>query len=223
MTQRQADRHKPLQNRVLPTGEIVASSARGTLMGNRGILHDGNQRLGASRWTHQAWVTCVLDFKNRRREIMTPRHYTELFFLDEAVALAAGHRPCGECRRADYQSFRAHWNVAHGPVADLKTIDQHMHRDRVNRKRRQVRHSGLLDTLPNGAFILFENHPHLVWNDSLLRYSPHGYIQTLYRPDQIEVVVLTPHATLQVLKVGYVPSIHGSINQTLARELKSKQ
>src|SRR5688500_15168681 len=97
----------PLQNRVTPFGEIEAAPARGLFMGNRGILHDANQQLGRARWRHKSWVTCLLSFKDRRREVMAPRRYTELFFCDEAVALAAGHRPCAECRREDYERFRA--------------------------------------------------------------------------------------------------------------------
>ena len=97
----------PRQNRVLPTGEIIAHPARGRFMGNRGILHDASGHLGRSRWKLMGWVTCVLDFKGRQRTVMSPGTYTELFFHDEAVALAAGHRPCAECRRADYRAYRA--------------------------------------------------------------------------------------------------------------------
>lgn len=185
-------------------------------MGNRGILHDWDRCLGVSRWTHQAWVTCVLEFKNRHREIMAPRRYTELFFLDEAVALAAGHRPCGECRLEDYRRFRKYWDIAHGPATDLKSIDQQMHRDRVNRRREQVRHTAVLDNLPNGAFILFEGHPHLVWDDSLLRYTPRGYDRTFIRPRGGEVTVLTPLATLHVLRAGYMPAAPHAMSKTLS-------
>ena len=95
----------PLQNRVTPGGEIIADPARGTLMGNRGILHDAGQRLGVARWRHPHWIYCRLSFKGRRRAVMAPGRYTELFFLDEASALAAGHRPCYECRREDFLRF----------------------------------------------------------------------------------------------------------------------
>ena len=99
----------PLQNRVTPFGEIVVSAARGTLMGNRGCLHDAERRLTGRRWTTRAWVTCALSFNGRRRQLMTPGFYTELFFLDEATALAAGHRPCAECRRSAYRAFKERW------------------------------------------------------------------------------------------------------------------
>ena len=104
----------PLQNRVSPLGEIVATAERGGLMGNRGILHDRDRRLGVSRWKHPHWVCCRLAFLGRHRPVMTPGRYTELFFLDEATALAAGHRPCAECRRADYTRFLDAWTAAHG-------------------------------------------------------------------------------------------------------------
>ncbi|MGB8623555.1 MAG: hypothetical protein WCD16_12105, partial [Paracoccaceae bacterium] len=104
----------PLQNRVLPTGEIVVHPARADFMGNRGILHGGNRQLGTARWRHKTWITCLLSFKGRKRVPMTPGRYTELFFLDEAVALAAGHRPCAECRRADFLRYRDAWQAATG-------------------------------------------------------------------------------------------------------------
>jgi len=104
----------PLQNRVLPTGEIAAIPARGTLTGNRGIIHRDDKTLGTSRWSHHAWICCTLDWQGRKRPVMTGRNWTELFFLDESVAFAAGHRPCGYCRRAAYNAFVAAWDLAEG-------------------------------------------------------------------------------------------------------------
>ena len=98
----------PLQNRVTPFGELIATPARGTLMGNRGCLHDAQQRIRRT-FAVKRWIICVLEFKGRHRQVMAPGQYTELFFLDEATALAAGHRPCAECQRARYDLFRAHW------------------------------------------------------------------------------------------------------------------
>jgi len=123
-----------LQNRVLPTGEIAATPDRGTLMGNRGILQDNAQNLARRRWQHASWVTCVLRYKDWHREVMQPRNYTELFFLDEPTALAAGHRPCGLCRRPDFTRFKAQFNAANG-TETLAQIDRRMHRDRVTRHR----------------------------------------------------------------------------------------
>lgn len=197
-----------LQNRVLPTGEIVANPARGTLMGNRGILHDDHRRLGTSRWTHQAWVTCLLRFKGRKRPLMAPGRYTELFFLDEAAALAAGHRPCGECRRDDFNRFRAAWAAAQG-AGDLTTLDRHMHRARVTRTRQQVRHEADLATLPDGTFILHGGAPHVAWQNRLLRYTPAGYDMALARLEGT-ATVLTPGCTVTALAHGYRPALHPS-------------
>ena len=123
----------PLQNRVTPRGDIVATPARGTLTGNRGILHDAGRQLGAARWRHHRWICCRLDFKGRRRAVMAPGRYTELFFLDEATALAAGHRPCWECRREAFQDFQSAWRCAFGGADDVgaAAMDRILHRARV--------------------------------------------------------------------------------------------
>ncbi|WP_245639095.1 hypothetical protein [Rubellimicrobium mesophilum] len=120
-----------LQNRVLPTGQIVAIPIQGTFMGNRGILHRGDGTLGPARWRHPHWICCVLSFKDRHRPVMTPGHYTELFFHDEAVALAAGHRPCAECRRRDHLLFLEAWRLAHGERPKAAEIDRRLHATRV--------------------------------------------------------------------------------------------
>ncbi|KRS14568.1 hypothetical protein XM53_02315 [Roseovarius atlanticus] len=200
-----------LQNRVLPTGEIAATPERGTLMGNRGILHDDDRQLGKARWRHPHWVTCLLDFKGRRRALMQPRNYTELFFLDEPTALAAGHRPCGECRRPDFKRFVTLFHAANG-TATLAEIDRLMHRDRVTRTRRQVRHTAALETLPDGAFILHDDAPHLVWGNRLLRYTPGGYTATLPRSTRL-ATVLTPASTVATLAAGYRPAPPPSATQ----------
>ena len=127
----------PLQNRVTPAGEIIADPARGTLMGNRGILHDAQQRLGAARWRHRHWIYCRLAFKGRWREVMAPSRYTELFFLDEATALAAGHRPCCECQREDFRRFQAAWQQAFGHAASAGAIDRALHEARVEPRSRR--------------------------------------------------------------------------------------
>ena len=198
----------PLQNRVLPTGDIIATSKRGTLMGNRGILHDDHQRLTTRRWQHPHWVTCVLQFKDRRRLLMQPNRYTELFFLDEPTALAAGHRPCGECRRHDYARFKALFNTANGTSA-IADIDRKMHEDRVLRPRAQRRHIARADALPDGAFVLHDEAPHLVWESRLLRYTPAEYTAALPRPGG-EITVLTPACTVATLAAGYRPTPHPS-------------
>jgi hypothetical protein len=208
----------PLQNRVTPTGEIIADAARGTLMGNRGILHDADRRLGRARWRHPHWICCRLDFKGRRREVMAPRRYTELFFLDEATALAAGHRPCSECRRAEFRAFQAAWRRAFGIERDASApaIDRALHGTRAERSRRQIRFEAALDDLPDGAFALLPDDrstPLLVQGAHLLPWRPHGYGAPRPRP-AATCVVLTPRPTIAVLRSGYTPTLHLSASQT---------
>jgi hypothetical protein len=199
-----------LQNRVTPTSEIVADPARGSLMGNRGILHDAGQRLGIARWRHPHWIACRLAFKGRRRPVMAPRRYTELFFLDEPTALAAGHRPCCECRREDFRRFQAAWRRAFGDDGDARAgeIDRVLHRARVEpRTRRQIRFEAPLDDLPDGAFVLLPDDPTpcLVRGDRLEPWRPGGYGPPRPRRSG-SVSVLTPAPTIAVLRAGYVPS-----------------
>ncbi|MEO3413856.1 hypothetical protein AAFO92_04255 [Roseovarius sp. CAU 1744] len=199
----------PLQNRVLPTGEIAAQPWRGTLMGNRGILHDDRQHLKSARWTHPHWVTCVLKYKDWHRPVMSPRRYTELFFPDESCALAAGHRPCGLCRRPDYEAFRAAWAEAHGDNP-LDHDDRLLHAARVTRNRHHRRHEAQIATLPDGTFLWVDGAAHLLWSRQLLRYQAGGYIAALPRPPSGAVTVLTPEPTVAALAQGYRPMIHPS-------------
>ena len=195
----------PLQNRVLATGEIVADPARGLFMGNRGILHDAARQLGRARWKHKAWVTCVLQHKDWHRDVMTPGAYTELFFLDEAVALAAGHRPCAMCRNADYKAYRA----AAGLRGASKDMDAKMHTERAEaRSFRQRRHQADVSTLPDGAIYL-DSQPKLVWGDAVLPIAPCGY-GTRELPPSGTVTVLTPPTSLAALRAGYRPRLHPS-------------
>ena len=162
----------PLQNRVTPHGEIEADPARGDFMGNRGILHDANRQLGRRRWAHDNWIICYTAFRGRHRTVMSPRRYTELFFLDEAVALAAGHRPFYECRRHDYHAWTEAWRIAHRAAQPprAKEMDRALHLERIDRAtRRQKTWSCHLDDLPDGAFVAWEGAPHLVLGN---RFSP---------------------------------------------------
>ncbi len=193
----------PRQNRVLPTGEIVAHSARGLFMGNRGILHDGNAELGRARWRIRGWVTCLLSFKGRKQQVMAPGRYTQLFFHDEAVAMAAGHRPCAECRRADYRRFRDAAGIT-GPIGDF---DKHLHAARaIPRKFQQRRHVAEISSLPDGAFILGEDGAaRLIRGDALLPFRPGGYLAPEIRPSGGVVTVLTPKPFIRALSEGYAP------------------
>jgi hypothetical protein len=212
----------PLQNRVTPTSEIVADTARGTLMGNRGILHDARQRLGAARWRHPHWVCCRLAFQDRRRTVMAPGRYTELFFLDEATALAAGHRPCCACRREDFQVFQAAWRRAFGSRSDpsAAAIDRALHVARIEaRTRRQVRFAASLGALPDGAFVLLPEDPStplLILGDRLLPWRPSGYGRPRPRAAARRAQVLTPRPTIAVLRAGYAPALHPSAAAALA-------
>jgi len=175
-------------------------------MGNRGCLHDSDGELGVRRWRHQNWVCCLTEFRGRRRDPMPPGRWTALFFWDEAVALAAGHRPCGECRRQDYKRFMAAWRAAGLPGANPREIDRHLHRHRVTRRRQQVRFRARSHGLPDGAFVTVDGAGHMamllrrgqLWHLSLddSRYLPAG-------PAPDEVTVLTPQPMVQVLRAGY--------------------
>lgn len=193
---------RPLQNRVLATGEIVAHPARGRFMGNRGILHDNAQRLGQARWKHKAWVTCRLIWKDWHREVMTPGAYTELFFLDEAVALAAGHRPCGLCRYEDHMAYRA----AAGVTGSAGEMDDLLHAERaVPRKFLQRREVLAAEGLPDGTVIL-DYAPKLLWQGAAFEVRVDGYGAAERRSVGV-VKVLTPALTRRALANGYVPDV----------------
>ena len=202
----------PRQNRVTPDGRIVADPARGLFMGNRGILHDRDGRLGRALWRHKAWICCALSFRGRRLALAAPGHYTQLFFLDEAVALAAGHQPCAECRRADYHRFRDAWGAAGlGLAARAPEIDAVLHRHRVTAKtRRQATHLADIAGLPDGCFIRHGTRPALVLGSGLLPFSMSGYLPPRPRPEAGGVTVLTPAPLVAVLAAGYRPQLHAS-------------
>lgn len=202
-------RPSPLQNRVLPTGEIVADPARGMFTGNRGNLSFTDGKLGTSRWKHQHWIICDLKHpKGRYHGPMPARAWTPLFFLDEVVGLAAGHRPCAYCRPDAYRRFKAAWAKAHGPMGHMD-MDRRLHRTRVTRTRLQVRHMADGTDLPSGTFILLGGQPHLILDDHARRYTPQGYGPSVARPDTV-VEVLTPAPSVAVLHAGFYPDLHSS-------------
>ena len=204
----------PLQNRVTPTGDIVAVPARGLFMGNRGILHDDSRRLGRSRWKHKAWIICLLSFRGRHRVPMTPRRYTELFFLDEAVAIAAGHRPCFECRRQDFYAWQSAWRDGNG-ISELPrapAMDDILHGERALRGgRRQKTWTASADALADGAFVLLDAAPHLLHGGSLYPWSHDGYGTPRPIPHDGALTVLTPPASVGALRGGYRPVLHGTV------------
>ncbi|GGL61728.1 hypothetical protein [Wenxinia marina] len=196
-----------LQNRVQPDGAILAHPARGAFMGNRGILHDDQQRLGAARWRNRTWVCCVLDFKGRQRPVMAPGRYTELFFHDEAVALAAGHRPCAECRRADYERFRDAWATAFGSRPAATEMDATLHAARAQPGGRRLRrHEADAEVLPDGTFVDAGNGPGLLWDGALWPFGPDGYRAA--RPRLAGgITCLTPPPTVRAMAAGYRPQV----------------
>jgi len=201
----------PLQNRVTPTGEIIVTPHRGLFTGNRGIIHDPATRtLLGKRWASQAWLTCVCEFRGRRREVMGGRSWTELFFLDEATALAAGHRPCFFCRRDDANRFRAAWAEGNGVARVLaRDIDAALHRERLSGGRKRL-HARIvpLQELPDGAMLQDGNESYLIVQGRALLWSPAGYLkaQTAIQG----AMLLTPPSTLRALSAGYRPVVHGS-------------
>jgi hypothetical protein len=200
----------PLRNRVTPAGDLIATEHRGTMYGNRGLLHNDDLVL-VRRHQVRRWLVCVLEFRGRRREIMRPRRYTELFFLDEAVALAAGHRPCAECRYTDYQSFRTAWTAALGlrakPSADDIDIVLHGQRGLVGGVR--TTHPAPLRSLPDGVFIVWQSEYWLLHNGNLHLWTPAGYTE---RRDLFDgtASVLTPRSTVDTIRAGYRPGVHRS-------------
>lgn len=203
----------PLQNRVTPEGDIVASSARGTVMGNRGgRLHDGDRHLTRRRWASRQWICCQLAFNGRRRQVMTPGRYTELFFLDEATALAAGHRPCFECRRRDFLWFAELWGQTQGLPgrARAEDIDRTLHSERVGAGGGKITFRAPLADLPAGTFVRWNSVPHLVLASWLLPWADTGYGEPLDQPAAADVDVLTPKSTVAVLSAGFCPSLHAS-------------
>jgi hypothetical protein len=199
----------PLQNRVTPFGEIVALAGRGLVMGNRGILHDDMRRI--VRYSQvRRWLACLTEFRGRHRIVMRPHSYTELFFLDEATAFAAGHRPCAECRHRDYQRFRTLWAICHGEPVSADLIDRQLHRDRLAGPRAKRVYRADLAGLPDGAYIAAHDRAWLVWGDTLFAWSAQGYTERRKRSANRMVEVLTPRSTVAVLAAGYRVDVHPS-------------
>ena len=203
-----------LQNRVTPLGDLVADSARGLVYGNRGCLHDAEGRI-RRRFAVKRWIACKLEFRGRRRApLLQPGRYTELFFLDEVTALAAGHRPCAECRREDYDRLVAIWRDLHPGQVGADAIDAQLHAERLDPAANERRlHRAKLGELPDGAFVLKEDEPWLVFGADLWRWTPSGYSERRPRGAPDDALVVTPPSLLAVLGSSWsplVPLVHPS-------------
>jgi len=199
----------PLQNRVTPFGELVAIPARGTFTGNRGIIHDPAARTLVKRWSSKAWLVCVLEFQNRHRDVWAGRSWSELFFLDEATALAAGHRPCFHCRRAAANAFRAAW-AGDAPLPSAPEIDAVLHAQRLDHGEKRLHPIiGRPEDLPDGAMVAAGERALIVVAESFAEWSPGGYRKVADLPPLDGL--LTPPATVAALRRGYRPVTHPSI------------
>jgi hypothetical protein len=214
----------PLQNRVTPLGEIIATPHRGTFTGNRGIIHDPATRtLLKRRWTGRAWLTCVCEFRGRRRVVMGGRSWTELFFLDEATAFAAGHRPCFFCRRDDANRFRAAWEAGNR-VSKLRAddIDVVLHRERLEGRRKRLHPLPVpLLQLPDGAMVQAGEQSLMIAKQKALAWSPAGYREPEWASEPAlkaaneRAMLLTPPSTLRAFAAGYEPVLHQSVKAML--------
>jgi hypothetical protein len=206
----------PLQNRVTPAGEIIATPERGLFTGNRGIIHDpATKTLLRKRWSSPAWLTCVIEFRGRRRDVMARRSWTELFFLDEATALAAGHRPCFYCRREDANRFRAAWEDGdHAADVLARDIDAVLHRERLDHGRKRLHRLPMpLDQMPDGAMVQAGADSFLVVRGRALKWSAAGYRRPAAPPEN--PLLLTPPSTLRALAAGYRVVLHPSAGKVL--------
>jgi hypothetical protein len=198
----------PLQNRVTPLGELVAEPGRGLVYGNRGCLHDETGRI-RRRYNGKRWIACRLQFRGwQRRPLLQPGRFTELFFLDDATAFAAGHRPCALCRRADYNRLLAIWGELHAGQVGADAIDAQLHGERVEPgTRAQRRHKAPLDELPDGAIVLWEGAPCLVRGGDLLTWTAAGYVGRKQRPSRQRTLLITPPSLVAVLRAGWLPLV----------------
>jgi len=198
----------PLQNRVTPLGELVADPGRGLVYGNRGCLHDELGRI-RRRYSGKRWIACRLEFRGwKRGPLLQPGRFTELFFLDEVTAFAAGHRPCALCRREDYDRLVATWRELHPGQIGADAVDAQLHAERIAPgTRAQLRHEAPIDELPDGAFVLHDDAPHLVLGENLLRWTARGYAQRTPRPAAQQAVVITPPSLVALFRTGWNPSV----------------
>jgi hypothetical protein len=201
-----------LENRVDPFGRIILSAARGSLMGNRGVIHNERKQI-VRPFKHKAWIICQLEFKGRKRVVMTPNRWTELFFLDEATALAAGHRPCFECRREAASRFK--WCWIHGNPeynftmsTRINAIDEIIHRERTQPSNEKVRSPQNLSDIPDGTFLETGNEPFLFHNGRMHRWTPFGYEGCVDGGEYSALTILTSKSIVNAMIAGYVPAVN---------------
>jgi hypothetical protein len=201
----------PERNRVTPLGEIVATRLRGAWTGNRGVLHEGREIVRSH--AGDLWITCAPEFRGRHRELWLPNRWTPLFFHDEAVAFAAGHRPCGECRHAEYQAYKAAWTEAvGGDPPSAREMNRRLHSERIFRGTHRRRlHQIPWGELPDGAFVLYDGSPCLLLEGELISWGLDGYGARRRPPARGTATAITPAANLAVLRIGYPIQIDPSI------------
>jgi hypothetical protein len=205
---------KSLQNRVDPWGDLNAVPSRGTLMGNRGILHNDQQQV-VRKWARKPWVSCLVSYGEVKRVPFSAGNYSELFFLDEATALAAGHRPCNTCQRHKHIAFKMAWLKANRPGEEnsfvpIATIDHVLHEERVTRDGHKITFHAKLADLPDGTIFVHNEDALLVWREHLWRWSFDGYSPAEPIPSATIVPVLTPRSIVRMLASGYPPDVHAS-------------
>lgn len=212
-----AERSGPLQNRVTPFGEIISTAERGLLMGNRGgAIHNAAKQLTSRRWVSNHWIICLLEFKGRKMELMAPGQYTQLFFLDEATALSAGHRPCFECQRTKAKQFFDAWRkgnpllVGEGALR-VDLVDVVLQRERLTRDRSKMMYETTIGELPGGVLVVRSRSPKaawLLWQGRLRLWTPGGYTDDEPARSMERVRVLTPRSVVNAFVGGYVPAVH---------------
>jgi hypothetical protein len=201
----------PLQNRVTPQGQIISTSARGAWLGNRGVIHNADKQI-VRPFKVKAWIICELHFRGRHREVMVPDRWTELFFLDEATAFSAGHRPCFQCRYAAHQYFKAAWlkgNPGYGfnEKTSIIQIDKILQQERIDSKGNKVTHAEDIARLPDGTFVLINDEPYLIARKKLHRWTAFGYDEGKPLPEAGNITVLTPASIVNAFRAGYMPQM----------------
>ena len=189
----------PLQNRVDVFGEIHAVSSRGAYTGNRGVIHNVDKKI-VRQYANKRWIYCLLKYKQFKREVMSPKRWTELFFLDDVTALSAGHRPCAFCQREKYKKFISAWKIGNnGSHMSLNEIDAHIHQERRNR----VDQYSLLTDLPDGVMVNYKDVAYLKIKKNLKKWSFNGYRDVISTDNIEDVKVITPNSIVRAIRSGF--------------------